>query len=1426
MPRLNLNNPVISIVDRNRGTVTAIQSEVVQQDGTTVTRTNVSETQLVDTEHSQLPAEPVAPIGTGGSTQEDQYQNDPPQYSNIEEEDERPSVLGTSRRPTALRSRAPNNSTRKRLTESELFRDMLFKGGPAFRLLSETWATANPKVRVSHISFKQRLFAIMTARLSSQENSSSSQQSSSLNRFGAVFWQTSTSPPKGVAITLFYKILPHDHGGDPLLHACCSCNPTHEVTAVDKFTCAHISEFLKSTTVSDHFRAALHPSTNDQATLSKFGDTISVLDSYPSVHLLNSVNSINHNPEGSKKTHSFYIQFDNDRNLFCPLVKDKKKRIQCLLCRTHCVRRGRCPHEVQLEATLDDNGEHSDFDSDDIDFFEEQSNGLLAEENNERRTPTQQGQSRIVKNPEIANYCRTDIKLPLLPCTEIRRDSFEVGTLIEQCKGTYSEKYYDYYGTCKFCSYERGLEFLPPSLTNWRQTKLFTLSHQIQVVEVEDWKCPSCTKLVRFCGFARAIFPVRKTYAFTYELMYYFVNNVCRLGISFRAQYDSFHMAQVSQSALARMEQFSTQFYGEMEECSSGRRRCAEAFSLFLACIDTNDPKICNELFTCKDCERVISEEEKRLLGFPPSHTEPVKRFKCLAIDGTTAGILHKLPKYERNSRTLSVTSELQKNQRAFTSKLYKNSLKSFTSLICSRLRVIVNCQRHYPTRCEYFRFIIPTLKSKKLQKGKKYFLDDDQLLCIRRLLTEDRCFCSLGPTATNRRRKHSEQCRRVDRACKANIEVTKIEQFIRQVVSLDVQTEHEQQGDDDYVEPDADLSEGSATDEEPISKRTRSQRMQQVLLPDDQEDSSSSDDSRGNGTDLENMAEENVQNQEQQTQINRQSQLTSGATGRSLKKWYILIHIPNPRRCGQLIESFLEVLQFFLLHNVSIPYIRPSGDVIERTVDRDQWVSEMVRRGNHMFTDSSVLKLDTDAISRDSFLLHSRLRVSLEEFASCTCNGNSTAHAPCSNCKRILARNSSLLDDVNPVCASFVAQLVLNTEILQGKSRELASLFSGAVEEHCAAAKNYFNNLVHNLSNDCQDYWRQFASCVLDALPLETEQNREENIQGATHGASPTTTPQLTFQSQEGQRPDLGVTGQEEQPQNSNGQIRSEPSRSSEDVGTEHHQASSPDTTMEDGEEQTNTQQAAPRIPDRSSITGMSFPGRAQCRPLIIFDQLEGKQCGKRYAQNTNHSPGLLTVQCACSNSKFIGFIVMERAESTALALAIILMFFAIPPEIILYDNACNCLSSALLRIPWLLVFSLIIVDRFHYKGHTCNAFFDADRYKTLDPVKTSAAEINNSRLKRSLYNMRFLSGETLVHYLNVRLALLNLNSKYYELHQKSDMEDANLEEFYASLFQCSCKTSLFLRDSNQLLQGNQEDLQHERQDGDEDLVNTHLVV
>ena len=147
-----------------------------------------------------------------------------------------------------------------------------------------------------------------------------------------------------------------------------------------------------------------------------------------------------------------------------------------------------------------------------------------------------------------------------------------------------------------------------------------------------------------------------------------------------------------------------------------------------------------------------------------------------------------------------------------------------------------------------------------------------------------------------------------------------------------------------------------------------------------------------------------------------------------------------------------------------------------------------------------------------------------------------------------------------------------------------------------------------------------------------------------------------------------------------------------------------------------------------------------------------------------------------------------MVLCESTALALSIALSHLKVPPVTILYDNACNALASAMLRVPWLLLFSYLIVDRFHYKAHTCNAFYNADSFKNLDPVKTSSAESVNAKIKKALYHMRFLRGESLVCYLNIRFALLNLNAKYYELKAKRDVEDVDMNKFYAELVPCNC--------------------------------------
>jgi len=192
--------------------------------------------------------------------------------------------------------------------------------------------------------------------------------------------------------------------------------------------------------------------------------------------------------------------------------------------------------------------------------------------------------------------------------------------------------------------------------------------------------------------------------------------------------------------------------------------------------------------------------------------------------------------------------------------------------------------------------------------------------------------------------------------------------------------------------------------------------------------------------------------------------------------------------------------------------------------------------------------------------------------------------------------------------------------------------------------------------------------------------------------------------------------------------------------------------------------------------------------RPLIKFDRKETHQCTKKYTAAQSHTHGLLIVMCVCPNPKLIGYIVMTRSESTALALSSAIMHFPIPPRTIYYDNGCNMAASVLLRLPFLLLIAFIIVDRFHYKGHLCNARFDANRFPQLDGHRTSSAESFNSSIKRALFHVRFLQGANLVVYLNVFFALLNLQTALCEETGRRDIEDEDLQQFYNSTVRCTC--------------------------------------
>lgn len=254
---IDLSNPVTSVVDPNRGTVTVYRTIVSTEGGRDVARTHILESNIYsdeqienNTEQSHVqtqedvsaeivPEPPAAPVETNNE-------------SNVAHSNTRGlSVITLCRRPLSLRSTRTSNQVRVRPSDSEMLEDILNRGGPEFRILAEVATTGNPHLRVSHLSYNNRIFAMLTAVVTKQTESTSV-----LEPFGCILWQTSKSPPRAVAITLSEESDPGTQSSQFV--ASCSCNPSLKSATSGDNCCPHVKSVLKSSSIMDLFRHVLY----------------------------------------------------------------------------------------------------------------------------------------------------------------------------------------------------------------------------------------------------------------------------------------------------------------------------------------------------------------------------------------------------------------------------------------------------------------------------------------------------------------------------------------------------------------------------------------------------------------------------------------------------------------------------------------------------------------------------------------------------------------------------------------------------------------------------------------------------------------------------------------------------------------------------------------------------------------------------------------------------------------------------------------------------------------------------------------------------------------------------------------------------------------------------------------------------------------
>lgn len=131
------------------------------------------------------------------------------------------------------------------------------------------------------------------------------------------------------------------------------------------------------------------------------------------------------------------------------------------------------------------------------------------------------------------------------------------------------------------------------------------------------------------------------------------------------------------------------------------------------------------------------------------------------------------------------------------------------------------------------------------------------------------------------------------------------------------------------------------------------------------------------------------------------------------------------------------------------------------------------------------------------------------------------------------------------------------------------------------------------------------------------------------------------------------------------------------------------------------------------------------------------------------NHSAGILSGTCSCSQHIERGFYLMTSNESIAMVLSLRLMFH-LYLGVMFYDNCCNCADSVSLRVPSIFPKSIDRVDPFHYgKSHKCASAHDPESSKGAYDMNGSASESSNSGTSRLRRSVRYLGSECAMPYL-----------------------------------------------------------------------------
>lgn len=422
----------------------------------------------------------------------------------------------TARKVTHSRLGRRTKDITPKLTEEELMKNYLNTYQSLLPYLKEP-LEGQRFARLSHIFLDGRTFGFASALIKEGDRT-----------FGilSVIWQTRKKPRRAVCVS-FYK-----HGTTNVLTELCTCCPLRRQRISEEVSCCHARVCFETeeliSSVKDVLNTRYEGDDRTGVEFPYFGECIKVDD-------CDAPRTVRLALKRTRQSHAygrrwkFEIVFDVEQRLFPPVLKVQKRATRCLLCRGNPERRIRCLHEEacrggrnrsevdpQQQSGENETSDYSDWDSDetpeDRSFHGNRSVRLDADETEE--------------------YSPLSYKRSLLPCKGQVRD---MESLVHQLEVTKNINFHEQnFIDCNVCGKENVCE---PLESHKRQVRLFTLTQGAIDTNVYDWYCTTCEKMKRYTGKMDGIYPAGKSYCYSTEFMYFWLNQVCLQGLSFRSTF-------------------------------------------------------------------------------------------------------------------------------------------------------------------------------------------------------------------------------------------------------------------------------------------------------------------------------------------------------------------------------------------------------------------------------------------------------------------------------------------------------------------------------------------------------------------------------------------------------------------------------------------------------------------------------------------------------------------------------------------------------------------------------------------------------------------------------------------------------------------------------------------------------------------------